>query len=1093
MKNISNANRKNKPNPMSVGLVVAMSAITATAGSSIAANAAQTPPDEYNSNAESNIPVTYATTGTYKINMKIVDGAGKVLQANKVVDTVNAGESWDITDEMPKTITGGYKYRELAEKSDPISGKIGTDNKRDQNIVLVYRTDKHTVQYIDGVTKKVVKTVEVEDGKQAPQDVEMPDHTGYKKTVWDTNKLLYVDQDIKATMQYDPITYVIKYDPNGATDGDAMPVQPVKYDVTATLTKNTYKRNGYIFTGWKSGDTHYDDGAEVRNLSSTDNATVVMTAQWEPAAYTITFDKNRDDATGTTASMDMGHDETKELTPNGFVSPTAHFSSWNTRPDGSGVTYANKQQVKNLISGSSNSITLYAQWSKSDYTVLFVDGLTGDTIVARTVNNGETAVAPTKPIHKGYTALAWSGNYQNVTKDETVTVNYRPNTYTISFKGNGGEGSMPDEAMTYDTAKTLSKCAFTKTGYSFAGWQEQNTKAEYANNAEVKNLTAIDNGSVTLVAQWKANEYNVKYDANGGNGTMPNQTLTYDKEEQLTSGAFKRPGYAFTGWRRDNATTGKIYKNRENVLNLLTESGATTTMYAQWRANTYTVTFIDGYTGKTIGTETVDYGGTVTTPIYPTHDGYAVVGWDKSLSNITDDTTITLNYRPNKYTVKFDGNGATGGSTANAAMEYEKTGKLTKNGFTRSGYTFAGWSTSADGKGTQYSDEQSVTNLSTKDGETITLYAIWKANTYTVTFVDGKTNSTIGTAKVEYGGNATLPSIPTHKGYKSNGWDATGKNITGDTKITATYAPISYRVSFDKNGSGATGSMSSQSMTYDAWANLTTNAFSRPGYHFVGWNTKSNGTGTSYTDGEKILNLADTDGDSITLYAQWVENDHIAITYKASSNDGKGSNSVSNSLDDINPNTGTPAGSKAMASKEYDFTGWYDANGTLVSRDEKFVPTQPSDGKWVDAAYTARFTRKQFTVKFVDKDGKELKTETVKYGAAATAPDAPKVDGYDFSGWDKDFNNVTGNLEVKATYKETPKPTPTPSNPSTPSDNPSTGTSETPQSTASATTSASNATATASDLVQTGIEALPVVGPLLAAIAGIAYAIRRKH
>ena len=550
--------------------------------------------------------------------------------------------------------------------------------------------------------------------------------------------------------------------------------------------------------------------------------------------------------------------------------------------------------------------------------------------------------------------------------------------------------------------------------------------------------------------------------------------MKYDTPAKLTANAYKKTGYTFTGWRQDDKATGTKYRNRETVTNLLSANGATTTMYAQWKANEYTVTFIDGHDGKTIDTETVIYGSNATEPNKPSHEGYTATTWDKPLSNITGDTVITLAYRPNAYVIRFDKNASNAtGSTADKRMEYDKVGNLTRNGYSRAGYTWLGWSSSADGNGTMYSDEQSVVNLTSEDGGTVTLYAVWKINRYTVTFIDGKTGDVIGRQEVDYGSDASFPSEPSHAGYKPSGWSSNGRNITKDTTITLSYQPISYQIAFDGNAQDVTGTMANQRMTYDTASNLMRNSFERKGYTFVGWNSDSNANGRQYTDGQSVINLTSTDGGIVTMYAQWVENEHVAITYKIETDDDAedDGNTISNALDDLNPDTGIAKGSKATASEAYSFIGWYDEAGKLVSEDGEYIPSKPETGRWANAVYTAKFARKEFKVRFLDKDGKLIKEETMKYGAGATAPDAPSVDGYEFSGWDRAFDNVTEDIDVTALYRELPKPVePTPpiEEPQQPQDD-----------------GASN------DLVQTGIELAPFLAPLLVSLIAAVALVRR--
>lgn len=949
-------------------------------------------------------------------------------------------------------------------------------NDSSVTVYAVYKMNSYSVKFIDGQTNDVLKTETVYYGHDAtPPNV--PDHKGYTSVDWDRD---YTDitSDLIVTMQYSPISYMIRYEPNGATSGN-MPTKNMRYNEKGTLDKNQFIRTGYIFAGWKSGGKSYADESEILNLAETNNETITFTAQWNPIKYTINFDKNRNDASGSTESMSMQYDETKALTLNGFTSASSIFTSWNTQANGSGITYTDQQKVKNLVDTNDGAITLYAQWSTNSYIVTFVDGLTGKTITSPSVNHGGSAIPPTKPIHKGYTALSWNGNYQNVTKNETVTLSYRKNAYQIAFKANGGTGSMPNEQMKYDETKALDMNTFIKTGYSFIGWRNQNTNDAYSDSQKVNNLTDIDGGTVTLIAQWKANSYVIRYDSNGGTGTMPNQTMEYDKASPLSANEFKKEGYSFIGWKRDDKMSGKSYTNRESVINLLPDNGGTTTMYAQWKANTYTVTFVDGHNGKMITTETVQHGESAKEPAKPVHEGYTATNWDTSLSNVTSDTTITLNYRPNKYTIKFNGNGAdVKGTTANKLMEYDKEDQLTANGYSRTGYTWLGWAESADGNGNQYSDKQRVTNLTSIDGGVVTIYAKWKINRYTVTFIDGQTNDVISREEVDYESNAAVPEAPIHTGYKLAGWSSDGRNITGDMTITASYAPISYAVAFDKNSDKASGEMANQQMKYDTWDNLHSNVFIRNGYHFIGWNTQPDNSGMTYTDGERIYNLTENDNDIVTLYAQWIENDHIAITYKVESDDGLGDNSVSNVLDDINPITGVPTGSVAKVTEAYEFIGWYDSNNKLLSTDEEFMPSKPDNSNWIDATYTAKFKRKIFDVSFIDKNGEVIKSEKIPYGSSATAPDAPSVNGYEFVGWDRTFDNVTADIEVKAIYNELSKPSP---HEPIADDSSSKKIEETKHGNVS------------NDLVQTGIEISPFIAGTVIVIIGIYYAIHKKH
>jgi uncharacterized repeat protein (TIGR02543 family) len=240
-------------------------------------------------------------------------------------------------------------------------------------------------------------------------------------------------------------------------------------------------------------------------------------------------------------------------------------------------------------------------------------------------------------------------------------------------------------------------------------------------------------------------------------------------------------------------------------------------------------------------------------------------------------TTLT-----NKYTIQFNGNGSTSGSTA--AMKNRTTGKtytLTANGFKRKGYTFTGWNTKADGSGKSYADKASVKTLTT-GGKTKTLYAQWKKTKYTITYeLNGGVNNESNPATYTITTKSFALKNPTKKGYTFVGWysDDTYKNkvteitkgSTGKKTLYAKWKANKYTIQFDGNGSTGGKMESMTDCKYATSYELNANKFKRTGYEFVGWNTKADGTGTSYSDGEAVKKLSSKSGGTVTLYAQWQE------------------------------------------------------------------------------------------------------------------------------------------------------------------------------------------------------------------------------
>ena len=154
-------------------------------------------------------------------------------------------------------------------------------------------------------------------------------------------------------------------------------------------------------------------------------------------------------------------------------------------------------------------------------------------------------------------------------------------TYTVNFDANGGEGAMTSQTLTYGkTSESLKANAFTKPGYTFAGWNTaaDGTGTAYTNRQTTPNVTTENGGAVTLYAQWTANRYTVKFDGNGAEGTMADQSFTYDVEQALTANGFTKTGYTFAGWKLGDTT----YEDGATVKNLATSEEIT--LIAQWTA-----------------------------------------------------------------------------------------------------------------------------------------------------------------------------------------------------------------------------------------------------------------------------------------------------------------------------------------------------------------------------------------------------------------------------------------------------------------------------------------------------------------------------
>lgn len=204
---------------------------------------------------------------------------------------------------------------------------------------------------------------------------------------------------------------------------------------------------------------------------------------------------------------------------------------------------------------------------------------------AQTVNYAHSATKPsTNPTKTGYTFSKWDKTYTSVTANMNIYPVFTANTYTVKYNGNGNTGgSTANSSHTYDTAKKLTKNGYTRTGYKFAGWATSSKGAvAYTDQESVKNLTSTAKGTVTLYAVWTAVDYTVSFNANGGTGTMADQTLSYDVAKALSANTFARPTYTFMGWSTDPDAATATYTDKQSVKNLTTPPG-TVKLYAVWK------------------------------------------------------------------------------------------------------------------------------------------------------------------------------------------------------------------------------------------------------------------------------------------------------------------------------------------------------------------------------------------------------------------------------------------------------------------------------------------------------------------------------
>ena len=347
-----------------------------------------------------------------------------------------------------------------------------------------------------------------------------------------------------------------------------------------------------------------------------------------------------------------------------------------------------------------------------EYTVTFKDW-NGSTLKSETVEHGSDATAPAAPSRIGHTFTGWDKGFTNITADTTVNAQYDVNQYTISFNSNGGSDVDPITAD-YGTL-VAAPTAPTNEGYTFSGWYKEAALTNAWNFAS----DTVPVGGITLYAKWTVNTYSVTFkDWNGD--TLKTETVEHGSDATAPADP-ARIGHTFTGWDKGLA----------NIT-------ADTTVTAQYDANPYSVSF-NSNGGSAVSPITADYGSAITAPAAPTKEGYRFDGWYKesALTNEwdfdndtvpVDGTTLYAKWTA-VYTVTYNGNGNTGGTAPADNKQYEQgeaAAVLGNGSLSKSGYSFAGWNSQADGKGESY---RSGDALTIGDSNVI-LYAQWSIIPY---------------------------------------------------------------------------------------------------------------------------------------------------------------------------------------------------------------------------------------------------------------------------------------------------------------------------------------------------------------------------
>lgn len=508
-----------------------------------------------------------------------------------------------------------------------------------------------------------------------------------------------------------------------------------------------------------------------------------------------------------------------------------------------------------------------------------------------------------------------------LTANRTLVAKYKIKSYIVNATSEDtNKGTVSPAGQTVEYGANATVVATPKAAYNFAGWYNGATKV--SSNAS---YTFAVTANISLTAKFTIKTFTTTTaNSTGGTASVNKSSVEYGGSAIWT--ATPSTGYNFSKWSNDSTT------NPLTVSNITANTHITPVFVLK----SYTVTWNPNGGSVSPTSTTKTHGSTLGTLPTPTRAAdvqytYTFKGWFTAATggtqisastivtkNVTYYAQWTANIR--SYTATFNGNGGDTPSPSTITKTYgSELGTLPT--CSRTGYTFLGWYTASSG-GTKISSTTKIT-------DTVTYYAQWSINSYTLTYnVNGGNAVSPSSKSVQYGSAyGTLPT-PTKSSdaeytYAFAGWYTAasgGTQVTANTTMgagnttiyahwTATYK--NYTVTW--NGNGGTPSKSSSSFHYnDALGTLPT--ATRTGYTFKGWSTSASGSVNVSTTTKVTSN--------VTYYAVWQINSYTLTVTAGAGGTVSGSGTY---------NYGATVTLKATPSAGYYFVKWSDGN-TNASR-----------------------------------------------------------------------------------------------------------------------------------------------------------------
>lgn len=715
-----------------------------------------------------------------------------------------------------------------------------------------------------------------------------------------------------AKIVYSKIT--VGFDANGGR-GKAINIKS-EIDSKMTLPDGKdFTRAGYTFAGWtldEKGTKADFKAGDVYKIGKEQG--LIFYAVWSPNKNKVIFDANG--GKGSMNPIEGYTDSRVELPTATFTRDGYNFIGWATASGASSPKYSVGAYY---TFGTANSTVLYAVWEAMPRNIyLYPNGGVGDVQTYYDMQVGHILFLDKGYFtRQGYTFAGYAESpdgplmYPNGSDytvpegqgDITLYAFWEPRNYPLRFHSNDENGKTVTVQVGFETTIDLPDPGFSREGYKLIGWSTNNKVENMTVEYEVNGKYTHQNmGTFSLYAVWAPMEYNVNFYANHPNagGVMNSIQIALGSEAKLPACTFIYDGHMLAGWA--TAPDGEAVYDPEGLFKMTTSGDKV--LYAVWKEMEYSIRYELGNHGVNHAENPKVYrasDGAITLQA-PTREGYEFLGWfsdaemtvpcDTIAADSIGEVTFWAKWHALPNTVIFDANGGEG-SMSSVTADTDTVITLPLNTMTREDCTFMGWTTVLGGTEVEYADGAEFTMQS----HGVTLYAVWKAQSYTISydFAGGE----LPGAVTEYSHltNSFTLGVPTREGYEFVGWSGTGIEgiqrtvmisigSKGDRSYTANWQATTHNIVFIQTYYWIEGTMDAIPAKTGETVTLPKNTFVNYGYVFKGWSTTRGGK-VEYTEGQTIV----MGTDHLGLYSIW-ELQSPGLTFDAENVTGYTGNSA---------------------------------------------------------------------------------------------------------------------------------------------------------------------------------------------------------